>query len=145
MPKLSNVGPLLNKHLDSRTETERARLFSQLTRKEVAVQIRQLRERRQLTQVEFGKRCNMKQSAVSRIEQAEYTGWTYKTLSRIAEQLNARLRITYEPLEEIAAQLAAEADSEPARERIRHVRAPLRPGAKTNSKSRARSRRKVEA
>jgi transcriptional regulator with XRE-family HTH domain len=117
MPKLSNAGPLLSKHLDAKTDAERARLFAKLTRKEVAGQIRQLREKRHLTQVEFAKRCRMKQSAVSRIEQAEYSGWTYKTLSRIAEKLNARLRISYEPLEEIAAQMAAEdgAESDPGR------------------------------
>jgi len=108
MPRLSDAGLLLSKHLDSKSDAERARLFSKLTRKEVAGQIRELREKRQLTQVEFAKRCNMKQSAVSRIEQAEYSGWTYKILSRIAEKLNARLHISYEPIEEIAARMAAE-------------------------------------
>jgi transcriptional regulator with XRE-family HTH domain len=113
MPKLSSADPLLSRHLDSKNDAERAHLFAQLTRKEVAGQIRQLREKRKLTQVEFAKQCKMKQSAVSRIEQADYSGWTYKTLARIAEKLHARLRITYEPLEELAVEIAAE-DSAPS-------------------------------
>ena len=140
MPKLSNAGPLLSNHLDSKTDAERARLFSKLTRKEVAGQIRQLREKRKLTQVEFAKRCKMKQSAVSRIEQAEYTGWTYKTLSRIAEKLNARLRISYEPLEEITAHMAAAEGAGADAGHVRPLRAPQRVSGKTNSKNLSRSR-----
>ncbi len=122
MPKLSSAGPLLKKHLDSRNDAERARLFAQLTRKEVACQIRELREKRRLTQVEFAKQCKMKQSAVSRIEQADYSGWTYKTLARIAEKLHARLRITYEPLEELAAEMAPVEEAPPSNRRIQPLR-----------------------
>jgi ribosome-binding protein aMBF1 (putative translation factor) len=100
MPILSNVDPILARHLKSKSEADRAKLFGQLARKEVAGQIRQLREKRGLTQVQFAKVCRMKQSAVSRIEQAEYSGWTYKTLARVAEKLHARLRISFEPMEE---------------------------------------------
>jgi len=41
----------------------------------------------------------MKQSAISRIEQAEYEGWTFKTLFRIADALDARLDVGLKPLE----------------------------------------------
>lgn len=53
----------------------------------------------------------MGQPAVSRIEQASYSGWTYKTLARVAEKLNARLRIIYEPLEEVIARMDADGES----------------------------------
>jgi hypothetical protein len=42
----------------------------------------------------------MKQSAVSRIEQAHYAAWNLTTLFRAGEALNARWRIVLEPLEE---------------------------------------------
>ncbi len=53
----------------------------------------------------------MGQPAVSRIEQASYSGWTYKTLARVAEKLNARLRIIYEPLEDVIARMDADGES----------------------------------
>ena len=145
MPKLSSAGPLLNEHLALKNEAERARLFSQLTRKEIAGQIRMLREKRQLTQVEFAKRCRMKQSAISRIEQAEYAGWTYKTLARIAEKLHARLRITYEPIEEFAAQLGAEDDREFDLDAIQPRKGLRRVPVKTRSNLRSRSKTRVQA
>jgi len=121
MPNLSNVNPILTGHLKTKTEKARLRLFAKLTQKEIAGQIRQLREKRQLTQIQFAKLCKMGQPAVSRIEQASYSGWTYKTLARVAEKLNARLRIIYEPLEEVIARmdadrkLVAEVNAESAR------------------------------
>jgi len=45
----------------------------------------------------------MKQSAVSRIEQANYSGWNFKTLARIADSLDARLRIVLEASEDVIA------------------------------------------
>jgi len=143
MPKLSDVGPRLNRHLDSKTDAERARLFAKITRKEVAGQIRQLREKRHLTQLEFARRCNMKQSAVSRIEQAEYSGWTFKTLSRVAEKLNARLRISFEPIEEITAQMAKEESAAygPSSIRLRNAA----PVTAKRLKARPRSRARVQA
>ncbi len=82
-------------------ESFRRKYFRSLSKKEVAVQIRCLREHRQLTQVKFAKLCRMGQSAVSRIEQADYSGWTYKTLAKVAEKLDAKLSITLEPSEDV--------------------------------------------
>jgi len=111
MPNLSNVNLLLTRHLKTKSEKARLRLFAKLTQKEIAGQIRQLREKRQLTQIQFAKLCKMGQPAVSRIEQATYSGWTYKTLARVAEKLNARLRIVYEPLEEVIARMNDDGES----------------------------------
>ena len=46
----------------------------------------------------------MKQSAVSRIEQASYSRWNIDTLWRIAEALDLRMRITFEPMEHVIRQ-----------------------------------------
>jgi len=108
---LSNVDRLLSDHVQGKSEAAQSRLFSKLSRKEVAAQIRQLREKRGLTQIKFARLCKMKQSAVSRIEQSDYSGWNYKTLARIAEKLHARLRITFEPLEDVVAKMDAASET----------------------------------
>lgn len=65
----------------------------------IALQIRQLRKLRVLKQAELAEAADMKQSAVSRIEQAEYSSWTFNTLWRVAEALNARLIVRFQPIE----------------------------------------------
>lgn len=69
--------------------------FDERTRDEIAEQIRELRDMRKLNQSEFADLAGMKQSAVSRIEQADYAGWTYKTLLRVASALGARIKIIF--------------------------------------------------
>jgi transcriptional regulator with XRE-family HTH domain len=59
-----------------------------------------LRIERGLTQTKFAELAGMKQSAVSRIEQAEYASWALATLFRAAGALNARWRIILEPCED---------------------------------------------
>lgn len=65
----------------------------------IALQIRQLRKLRALKQAELAAAAEMKQSAVSRIEQAEYSAWSFNTLSRVADALESRLIITFQPME----------------------------------------------
>ena len=79
----------------------RRAFFHSFSRDEVACAIRDLRELRGLNQAELAKRSEMKQSAISRLEDAEYSSWTYKTLLRIADALDARLRILLEPAEQV--------------------------------------------
>lgn len=68
---------------------------------EISSKIRDLREKRELTQKEFASQADMKQSAVSRLEQADYGGWNFKTLARIAEVLDARLVVDFVPREDV--------------------------------------------
>ena len=89
-------------------ESFRKKFFLRFAKKEVAAQIRQLRERRELTQVQFAKICKMGQSAVSRIEDGDYSGWTFKTLAKVAEKMDAQLRITLTPSEDVIGQYWAE-------------------------------------
>ena len=57
-----------------------------------------------MLQKDLGEEANMEQSAVSRIEQSEYSGWSFKTLLRVADALDARLRILLEPAEDVIEQ-----------------------------------------
>jgi transcriptional regulator with XRE-family HTH domain len=78
----------------------RSAFFRGITKDEIASQIRSLRKERGLTQAQFAPLVDMKQSAVSRIEDADYAAWTLTTLFRVAEALNARWRVVLEPVED---------------------------------------------
>ena len=64
-----------------------------------AINIRTLRKLRKMRQIDVATATGMKQSAVSRLEQAEYSNWNCKTLLRLAQALNAKLTITWQPAE----------------------------------------------
>lgn len=74
----------------------RERFFRGQTQDEIAMGIRSLREKRKIRQIELAKKCGMKQSAISRIEQSDYSGWSFSTLLRVADALEARLQVTFE-------------------------------------------------
>lgn len=73
--------------------------FEDWANDEVAAQLRQLRKFRRLRQIDVAKMTGMKQSAVSRIEQSAYSRWNFSSLTRIAQALDARVRVTFEPAE----------------------------------------------
>ena len=77
------------------------KFFVSRAKDEIASKIRELRERRELTQKQFAEETGMKQSAVSRIEQSDYAGWNFKTLVRVAEALDARLIVDFVPREDV--------------------------------------------
>lgn len=77
--------------------------FAERASDDVASKIRELREALELSQTEFADACEMKQSAISRIESAEYSGWNFKTLLRVASALDSRLAITLIPRTEVIA------------------------------------------
>jgi len=80
----------------------RERFLETLARDEIASQIRRLRIKRGFTtQAAFARETGMQQSAVSRIEQSDYSGWTFRTLLKVAFALKARLRISFEPIESV--------------------------------------------
>lgn len=82
----------------------RHRFFQRRAQDEIASNIRELRERRKLRQADLAEQCSMKQSAVSRIEQASYASWSLKTLFRVSEALDVRLRVVFDPMEEVIKQ-----------------------------------------
>ena len=64
-----------------------------------ALDIRALRKFRKMRQADIATATGMQQSAVSRLEQAEYSNWNCKTLLRLAQALDAKLTITWQPAE----------------------------------------------
>src|SRR5262249_55322962 len=81
----------------------RRRYIQRWAQAEVAAEIKALRKARKLNQTQVATLAATGQSAISRIEKADYDGWTFKTLLGIAQALKARLRITFEPIESVIA------------------------------------------
>lgn len=66
---------------------------------EIAFQIRDLRTKIGLTQTELAKLVGTRQSNIARIESADYTGYTFKTLEKVTKALHARLEVRIVPEE----------------------------------------------
>lgn len=67
----------------------------------IAKQLIQLRKRRGLNQTEVADILETGQPAISRVERADYRNWSFNTLRRLAEALDARLRVYIEPAEDV--------------------------------------------
>jgi ribosome-binding protein aMBF1 (putative translation factor) len=64
---------------------------------DIAFQIRNLREQAGLTQKQLAELVGTKQSNIARIEDADYTGYTLKTLEKVTKALRARLEVRIVP------------------------------------------------
>ncbi len=85
-----------------RDKEYRDAFFENWSADEVADQMRRLRKRRKMRQVDVAERSGIRhQSAISRIEQSDYSAWNFATLLRIGQALDARVRIVFEPAEEV--------------------------------------------
>ena len=62
----------------------------------IATQIRVLREQHQMTQAELAAKAGMNQSRISELEYLDYSSWSVRTLRRLAQAFDLRLRITFE-------------------------------------------------
>jgi len=60
---------------------------------DIALQLFDIRKKMGLTQTELAKLVGTKQSNIARIEAADYTGYTLKTLEKVTKALKARLEI----------------------------------------------------
>lgn len=65
---------------------------------DIAFQIYDLRKKAGLTQSRLAKLVGTKQSNIARIESADYTGYTFKTLDKVTKALKARLEIRIVPV-----------------------------------------------
>jgi transcriptional regulator with XRE-family HTH domain len=63
----------------------------------VATQIKVIREQRRMTQAQLGAAIGTTQGGISRIEDVNYSSWSIRTLLRIAEAFDVRLRVSFEP------------------------------------------------
>lgn len=66
---------------------------------DLAFQIINLREKAGLTQKQLAELMGTKQSNIARIESADYSGYTFKTLEKVTKALKARLEVRIVPLE----------------------------------------------
>ncbi|EKD91119.1 MAG: hypothetical protein ACD_30C00043G0005 [uncultured bacterium] len=64
---------------------------------DIAFQIYDLRKKAGLTQTQLAKLVHTKQSNIARIETADYTGYTLKTLEKVTKALKAKLEIKIVP------------------------------------------------
>lgn len=60
---------------------------------DIAFQIYDLRKKAGLTQAELAKLVGTRQANIARVESADYTGYTLKTLEKVTKALKARLEI----------------------------------------------------
>jgi len=67
---------------------------------DVAMQIAALREKAGLSQKELAKFLGTSQQQISRLESPGYEGHSLSMLRRVAEALNARVRVVFEPGED---------------------------------------------
>lgn len=66
---------------------------------DVALQIAALREQAGLSQMDLARRLKTSQQQISRLESPAYEGHSLSMLRRVAEVLNARVRVVFEPAE----------------------------------------------
>ena len=62
----------------------------------IATQIKVLREQQEITQEKLAPLMGTTQTAVSRIENVNYSSWSIKTLKKIARALRVRLHVSFE-------------------------------------------------
>ena len=74
-----------------------ARFQRELTRLQLADQILKLREKGELSQAQLARKIGTHQSAVARMEQSTYRGYTVATLAKIAAAAGARLEVRFVP------------------------------------------------
>jgi transcriptional regulator with XRE-family HTH domain len=68
----------------------------------IAAQIKTLREQRKWDQAELATRIGTKQSAISRLENVNYSSWSVSTLKRLARAFELRLKISFEDFSTLA-------------------------------------------
>lgn len=62
----------------------------------IGTQIKVLREQQEMTQEQLAAKIGTKQGGVSRLESANYAGWSISALRRLAQALDLRLRVSFE-------------------------------------------------
>jgi len=66
----------------------------ELKKLHLGLKIARLREKRGLTQKELAERVHTSQSAISRVEKGDYSGYSLRTLEKIALATGSKLEVT---------------------------------------------------
>ena len=93
--KKTNFDAYLEEQLKDRDFAERFRQAGEAW--DVALQIAALRQEAGLSQEELAKRLGTSQQQISRLESPSYEGHSLSMLRRVAEALNAQVRVILEP------------------------------------------------
>ena len=75
----------------------------------IAQQLIELRKRRGLNQSQVAEALETGQPAISRVERADYRNWSFNTLRRLADAMDARLRVIIEPSEDVLGEYEGQA------------------------------------
>lgn len=70
----------------------------------VAAQLKALREDRSLSQADLAKKLRTTQSAISRMENVNYSAWSLKTLRKLARVFDVGLQVQFVPFSAVVAQ-----------------------------------------
>lgn len=71
------------------------RYYRDLEKTRIAVEIVYFREKKGLTQAELAKLVNTSQSAIARLENPDYKGYSISTLRKVAEALGLELVVSF--------------------------------------------------
>lgn len=72
---------------------------------DIAFQIYDLRKKAGLTQTQLAKLVGTRQANIARIESADYTGYTLKTLEKVTRALKARLEVRIISTDKVSARI----------------------------------------
>ncbi len=64
---------------------------------QIALAIRELREKLGLTQAQLAEKMDTSQSTIARLEDTDYEGYSIQSLQRVAEALKCKLEIRFVP------------------------------------------------
>ena len=100
---MAEIAHSIDLNLSERLEDQayRQKFFLAKSSAQIAAQLIALRKRRDLNQQEVAELIGTQQPAISRIEKADYQSWSFTVLRKIADALDARLRVIIEPSEDI--------------------------------------------
>lgn len=72
----------------------------------IATQIKVLREQRNWKQSDLAREAGMKQSAISRLENMNYSSWSLSTLKRLAYAFDVRVKVSFETFGSLISEFA---------------------------------------
>ncbi|EKD25739.1 MAG: hypothetical protein ACD_79C01531G0002 [uncultured bacterium] len=98
--KTNNALKILKKKID-KDKHLKALVVEEECNLNIANILRKLREEHNLSQEKLAKLTNTTQSVISRLEDADYHGYTLKILEKMATALNQKLTINFEPLKTV--------------------------------------------
>lgn len=77
------------------------KFYKRLEKERIAAEILYYREKLNLTQKELAEKINSSQSAIARLEDSDYRGYSIKVLRKIADALGLELAVTFREKEKL--------------------------------------------